>query len=91
LIVEELSKDFGKETIIKIFSIMMEEGLLKKVEIKEKQIKEAVRLRNNLKIPFGDVLHAILARDNNAIMVTRDRHFEEVQNIVNIKKPEELI
>ena len=70
---------------------MMEEGLLKKVEIKEKQIKEAVRLRNNLKIPFGDVLHAILARDNNAIMVTRDRHFEEVQNIVNIKKPEELI
>ncbi len=91
LVVEELSKDFDKETIIKIFSIMLEGGLLEKVEIKKEQIKEAVKLRNNLKIPFGDALHAVLARDNNSIMVTRDHHFEEVQNIVYIKKPEELI
>ena len=91
LVVDELSKDFDKETITNIVSIMSNEGLLEKVEIKERQIKEAVKLKKNLKIPFGDALHTILAKDNNAIMVTRDHHFEEVQNIVDIKKPEDLI
>lgn len=35
--------------------------------------------------------HVILARDNNAIMVTRDEHFYKLTDIVSVKKPEELI
>ena len=31
------------------------------------------------------------ARDNNAIVVTRDKHFDKLRKIVPIKKPEEII
>lgn len=42
-------------------------------------------------LAFGDTLHTILARDNKAIMVTRDKHFYKLKDVVCIKKPEELI
>ena len=91
MVVDELSKDFDKNDIAKIFSIISEANLLEKVEIKEEQIKEAAGLCKQLKISFGDCLHAILARDNDAIMVTRDKHFAELQDLVDVKNPEELI
>ncbi len=77
LVVDELSIAFEKETIKKLFEDISE--LLEKVEIKKEQVEEAKILSKELKIPFGDALHGILARDNNAIMVTRDHHFEELQ------------
>ncbi len=89
LTVDELSAAYGKETINKLFKDEVE--LLEKVEIKEHQVKEAAKLSKKHNIPFGDVLHGILARDNNAIMVTRDHHFEKLSDIVSIKKPEDLI
>jgi len=89
LVVDELSIAFEKETIKKLFEDISE--LLEKVEIKKEQVEEAKILSKELKIPFGDALHGILARDNNAIMVTRDHHFEELQDMINVKKPEELI
>jgi len=42
-------------------------------------------------VPFFDALHAVLARDNKAIMVTRDKHFDELLDITKYKKPEEII
>ncbi len=89
LVVDELSIAYNKEIIKKLFEDISK--LLERVEIKKEQVREANRLNKELKIPFGDVLHGILARDNNAIMVTRDHHFEELQDMVNVKKPEELI
>ena len=61
-----------------------------KIDISEFQAKEAHNLSKRLKIPFQDVLHAILARDNEAILITRDKHFEML-DIVEVKKPEDLI
>ena len=86
---EELSHAYDKQTIDKIFKNVSE--LLEKVEMSEGQVKEAVGLSKNLKIPFGDALHGVLARDNDAVMVTRDRHFRKLKDKVNIKKPEDLI
>ncbi len=88
--IEELKKDYDKKTIIEIFSIV-ENGLLIKIEINRKQISLAGKISKTKKIPFGDVLHAVLAKDNDALLVTRDHHFEELQDLVIIKKPEELI
>ncbi len=31
------------------------------------------------------------ARDNDALLVSRDKHFEQLAGVINIKKPEELI
>lgn len=60
-----------------------------KVESSPKQLKEAITIGKQLKIPVKDDLHAILARDNQA-MVSRDKHFYESADEVTIKKPEDL-
>ena len=91
IIIDELSKDFDEADIKKIFEIISKEELLEKVEISREQVIEASKLSKQLKIPFGDCLHAIIARDNNAVMVTRDKHFEQLEHIVEVKKPEDLI
>jgi predicted nucleic acid-binding protein len=89
LIVDELSKDYDTGTIRNIFTIAS--GNLEKAKITKHQVIEAKNQRKLFSVPFGDILHSIIARDNNAIIVTRDHHFEELQHIVDVKKPEELI
>lgn len=91
LVIEELLNDFSMEEIKKIFSIVDDKGLLEEVEISQSQREEAGILCNRLRIPFNDCLFAILARDNRAIMVARDHHFELLADITEAKKPEELI
>src|SRR3989338_341735 len=88
-VVEELSHAYDKQTIDKLFQGVSE--LLEKAEINKNQLKEAADLSKEHKIPVGDAVHGVLARDNNAIMVTRDRHFRKLKDKINIKKPEDLI
>ena len=89
LIIEELNVAYNEKEIKEIFNIIEEENLLEKVEISKNQVKEALELKRKLQIPFGDALHAILAKDNNAILVTRDEHFLKI-DFVNVKNPEDL-
>ena len=91
LVVEELKVKYNEEEINKIFEIIYKRNLLSKVTISNSQVKEAAILCKKRKVAFGDALHAILARDNKAIMVTRDKHFFELVDIAEIKKPEDLI
>ena len=91
LTVDELSKDFNPEQIKDIFKIVHEANLLEKVNLKKEQFQEAAKLNRERSLPFGDCLHALIARDNQAIMVTRDKHFEELQDVVQSYKPEDLI
>ena len=91
LIKDELSKDYNQEQIVEIFRIISEEGLLEKIELKKEQFQEAAKLKRERNLPFGDCLHAIIARDNQAIMITRDKHFEELQDVVESYKPEDLV
>lgn len=90
LVIKELSTAYDEKSIKEIFNIIEQEGLLEKVKISKEQIQEAVRLKRERKLPFPDLLHAILARDNGAIMVTRDVHFEEFEDIATLRKPEDL-
>lgn len=90
LVEEELHEGFSEEDIKKIISIVPKENLVK-IESSSEQLKEAIQIAKKLRIPVKDTLHAILARDNDAIMVTRDKHFYELSGKVTIKKPEDLI
>jgi len=90
-VIEELKVKYSEEEINKVFEVIKKKGLLLKVDISEKQAKEAASLCKKKKVAFGDALHAILARDNKVIMITRDEHFIELADIVEIKKPEDLI
>lgn len=85
----ELESHFSKS---KVNSLLSEyKGTIEKVEFTEEQFKEAKLAANKNKVPVGDALHAIIARDNNAVLVSRDHHFEELTEICLAKKPEEII
>ncbi len=67
------------------------EALLDKVVASKEQREEAMKLADERNVPKGDALHAILARDNKLILVSRDRHFRQLTDISEHHKPEELI
>lgn len=90
LVEEELQTTYSEKEVEGIFSVVPKQVLIK-VETSKEQLREAIQLAKKLEIPVKDVLHAIIARNNNAILVTRDKHFYEIENGLIIKKPEELI
>ena len=61
------------------------------VESTEKQISKAKDLSLKRNIPKRDALHALIARDNKSILVTLDRHFQKIRDIVKPKRPQDLI
>jgi predicted nucleic acid-binding protein len=89
-LIKELRKEYSIEKLKDMLSAMPKKSILN-ISYSKNQIKEANNISKKRKIFFGDVLHAILARDNDAILVTRDSHFLELLDIVEIRKPEELI
>lgn len=85
---KEIQRFYTEEQINKILSCVPP-PLLKMVFYSEPQKKEARLTAKYLDIPVSDALHAIIARDNSAILITRDKHFILISG-VNIKLPEEL-
>jgi predicted nucleic acid-binding protein len=79
---KELIKHVDISRLRMIFSLLSEQLL--KIDIEEIQKIEAADLSAERNIPFADALHAILARDNDAIIVTRDKHFESLHDICRI-------
>lgn len=61
------------------------------VESTEKQINKAKDLSVKRNIPKRDALHALIARDNKSILVTLDRHFQKIRDIIKPKRPQDLI
>jgi len=54
---------------------MLPPQIVIKVRSLQSHFKEAHQLSRKLKIPVKDALHALIARDNGAIFITRDKHF----------------
>ena len=90
-IVRELKSDFDEEEINNMLNILFISGILKRVEVTEEDYKEAKNIGTERKLPPGDVIHAILARKNNAILVSQDEHLQKLTDMVKVKKPEESI
>lgn len=90
LIQEICSAGYEEEKVKEILGIIKSKNLIK-VEPTKEQLKESRKLALKFSIPKGDALHAVLARDNNAILIYRDKHFYELHKTVKIKKPEEVI
>ena len=89
LVLEELGIAYSKGEIKKIMDIVS--GLLEEVASpSEQQKSDAKRLKRELNIPFADAMHAVLARDNDAILISRDCHFHELREVVVVKYPEEV-
>ena len=89
IILDELRKRFSNAQINELFVSF--EKCVFKVKITATQAQEARLLNEIRKTGFADALHAVLARDNDAILVTRDEHFSDLANVAHIKKPEDLL
>ena len=91
LVLEELKLKYTSDEIERYcFEFLRDMRLIKEVKISRKQVDEAGKIAGERKVPRGDALHAVLARDNNATVVTRDRHFDSLQDIAKPLKPEEV-
>ena len=51
---------------------------------------KAQNLNENITLHSADALHLILAKNNDCILITRDKHFDFV-DLIEIKKPEEVV
>jgi len=80
-------KDIPKHLIDGLFSSFGD--LLVEAHVSERQFAEAKNISRKRQVPFNDAFHAIIARDNKAIMITRDYHFDELSDIVQSAAPEE--
>jgi len=86
---EELIRTLSRKAVVKIFDSLPD--MIIEIETKRDQVIEAKQISKKQNVPMGDALHAILARDSYAILVTRDRHFQRLRLISSSFKPEELI
>lgn len=67
------------------------EKLIETIIVAKEQREEAKKIAAERNLPPGDVLHAIIARDNNLILVSRDKHFKQLEDLSKHCKPEDLI
>jgi len=66
-------------------------SITQRVHIHSEDIELAKKLNVKRKLPKGDALHALLARNNEAQLISRDKHFEKLRDIAIAKKPEDAI
>jgi len=86
----ELKTSYSQEEVDDMLNLLFLMDILEKVNISDSQLLESIKISSERNIPRGDVLHAVLARDNQVVLVTQDKHFEALKDITIIKKPEEI-
>ncbi|MBW2965350.1 PIN domain-containing protein [Candidatus Woesearchaeota archaeon] len=88
-VVDELRFFYTTEQLNGLFAPF--ENLMERVLTTKAQADEAEHLSSARKVPKGDAVHAVLARDHGLILVARDKHFRQLDDISQHHKPEELI
>ncbi len=91
VVVLELKIRFSEQQSKEIFSSF--ESMITWLDASAKQTSKAREewRKRDKALPFKDVLHAIIARDNHAILIARDKHFfDQLFSIVEVQKPEDV-
>ncbi len=79
---------YSQDEINEIFSMVKKS--LRRIYVYKEDKEEAKKIASQKNISRGDALHAILARNNEFQLVSRDIHFEKLRDITIAKKPEEI-
>lgn len=88
-LIKELEAIYSMEQIRGM--MMPFEDVLSKIISSEKQRSEAKKISAERNIPKGDALHAVMARDCSARLISRDKHFRLLKDVAEHYFPEELI
>lgn len=90
--VEKELKDVGlSQPEINTLLSMVKPSHIKRTEVTKIQLEEAYRLAKQRSVPFGDAVHAIVARDTESQLVSRDWDFNKLKDITRAKLPEDLL
>jgi len=89
ILIRELEMNYSLEEINGMMKPF--ENIIEKIVATREQRDEAKKIAEERNIPPGDVLHAIIARDNELILITRDKHFRQLEDISKHHKPEDII
>ena len=81
---------YSQNEINSILSIIKPNNI-EHVHIYREQKEEAKKTAKHRNVPEGDVLHAILCRDNNLQLISRDLDFEKLKDVSKAKLPEDFI
>ena len=90
LTIKEMKKLFREGEVESLLGVVSLLFVLEKAKIINSDYEESVNLALERNVPRPDALHAILARNNDAVLVTRDAHFQKLRDIVRVIKPEEF-
>lgn len=90
LVVEELLQlDYFMVDIQNLF--LRFKPFIEKVHVTRKWLLEARGLSKRRNVPFKDAIHAVLARESESVLLTRDHHFFYLRDIADIRHPEDVI
>ena len=89
-IFELKEREFSDQEIRELLTIFKSTKIIKLYKTKF-QFIEAKQLSKNRNISIGDSLHAILARDSESTLITRDNDFNKIKDVIKAKKPEDLV
>jgi len=91
LIIAELKHvEYVKAQIDMLLSIAKPDHL-RRVHIHKVQIEESRNLAAQRSVPKADALHAVLARDNYAILISTDKDFKKLKDITKTHMPADFI
>lgn len=93
LILQELEDTLKiKQELIQktIFSELNKKHKLLFMQHNKELAYKAKRMAIERSLPTNDCLFALMAKENNAIVISMDKHFEKLTDIVEFFKPEEL-
>lgn len=90
IVERELLKYYSPREMSQILSILPPQKLVI-IRATSIHFKKARCISKEFGLPITDCIHIAMAESNNAIFVTRDKHFDILRNMFSILKPEELI
>jgi predicted nucleic acid-binding protein len=88
-IILELKKDYAESEINLMLNFLFQTDVLIKIDTLKEEYIEAKKLSKDKNISLIDCLHAVQARNNDAVMVSQDVHFfEKLGDTVETKRPQ---
>ncbi|MFH1915646.1 MAG: type II toxin-antitoxin system VapC family toxin [Nanoarchaeota archaeon] len=90
MVVLELSNlGYSQIEIQRILGIAKPDHILR-VQVNKVQLQEGKRIARKRGISAGDAIHAIMSRDTESCLVTRDADFEKLKDVNKAVLPEDL-
>lgn len=83
LVFKEFVKHAKYSEINTLIAILKYNNLLEYLAYSNEQNLEAYQICG--KLPHADALHSIISRDNDALLITRDKHFLAFRHICHVK------